>query len=324
MTKQQVTFGSYKPRNTNTVKKLSLDAEEQVRVSFVEPAPTMVFVHNFEKIVTDSDGNPIVVHGTWPDGRPRESFKAEYAGKFACLGDFETVDAAGVDPENCEACRAAVDNPNAFKKPTRRFLGHVVKYSTKPGGWSLSNPFSASLIVWDLTEKRFNEINDIYEEHGDLKKVDLLLGPCTNAKMQQYTIKAGSGKAKWMETEDNIKYITTLLDNERVEDLAAVAAKKPLPYEMKQKVTEVSRAYNDAFNVEEESYESLIGDNSSDEAEEAPVRKRMSVTPPSNKPADEDEETVDESIVDDSDESDDEDEGDVTPLLEELLGHWGK
>lgn len=318
----QITFGNYKPRSSKIAPKLSLDKEEQARISFVETAPTVVFVHSFEKIVTGRDGKPIEEVDEWPDGTPRKSYKTEYFGKFACLGDFETVDSAGVDPENCAACRAAVDHPNAVKKPTRRFLGHVIKYATKPGAWTLTNPFSASLIVWDLTENRFNQINDIYEEHGDLSQKDLLLGPCENKQMQKYSIQAGNGKAKYLESEENTKYVITLLENERVEDLASVAAKKPLPYELEKKVSEIVRAYNKAMGVSQESsYESLLGDDNTDDVadeEDSTPRKRMTATPPKAEEEDPDEDGP--IISDEEDEDEDEDEEfDATKSLEELL-----
>lgn len=259
----QVNFGSFKPRRSANYSrmKLMLDKDEQARVSFVDPAPAMVFVHSFEKVVVGEDGKPIEEHGKWPDGSPRVSYKTEYAGKFRCLGEDEPLERDGVDPENCPACRAHIEHSNAIKAPSVRILGYVIKYSTKPGTWSLTKPFGAELKVWDLTEKRFETLNGIYEEHGDLSKKDLLLGPCELKQMQKYGIQVGGGTAEYTHNPEQEQYVYELLKEGQLDDIADVAGKRPSAFEMETKVKEIVRDYNHAFGVQQANYyESLINE----------------------------------------------------------------
>lgn len=326
-----ITWGTYKPRSSGAnIKKLSLDKDEQARVCFLEPTPQAVYVHNFEKVVTGPDGKPIQEKDTWADGSERISTKTEYAGKLRCLGNEDELERSGADPENCPACRAHIENPNAVKKAALRVLGHVLKYSTRPNSFNPTKPFSASLLVWDLTEKRFGQLNDIFEEHGNLSEKDLLLGPCENKQMQKYTIAVGSGDALWTQSDATRTYVTELLNEERVEDLSGVAGKLPSAFEMEAKVKEVVRAYNHAFGLGTGgagSYESIIGSSNvsaiaeeadEDDEEEVAVAPRVKAkAKPKSAPVVEEPEDSDDDADDDAD--DDDEETDVTASLEDIL-----
>lgn len=304
----EITWDTFQPRAVSNIKKLSLDKEEQARVCFLQQRPQLVFVHSFEKIVTGPNGKPIEVKDTWPDGSERVKVKTEYAGKLRCLGDEDVVSDAGADPENCPACRAHIENPSAVKAAQRRYLGHVLKYSTKPGSWNPSKPFAAQLLVWDLTENRFGQLKDIYDEHGPLPDKDLLLGPCENKQMQKYNIQVGGEKALWKNHEE---YVTELLAEEKMDDLASVAAKKPSAEEMRIKVSEITRAYNHAYGVTSgaASYESIIdSSNVSDLAASA---------------EDDDEEAEDFDPGMASEDDDDDDSENLTGELDALLGRLG-
>lgn len=244
----EIGFNTFTPRSTQRIPKLMLEANETARVCFLDPRPRQVFVHTFETVKTDEFGQPIVVHGKWPDGQPRESIDTDYAGKLRCLGSDDVLMASGTDPENCPACAAHIANPAAVKAPTRRILGQVLKYNTRPGTATPSTPFSATLVVWDLTEKRFEQLVSIYNEHGDLKAKDLILGPCENKQMQKFTIQPGGDKAHWISSETNQQFVKSLLEQESFEDIESAAGKLPTNTEMRIKVNEIVRAYNHAFN----------------------------------------------------------------------------
>ena len=267
----KIDFKTFKPRTTSTAQKLSLDKDEQARVCFIEEDPRLAYIHSFEKVVVGDDGNPIEVTDQWPDGTERKVTKTKYDGKLRCLGDAETVQTYGADPDNCEACRAHIGNPNAVKAPTARILGHVIKYNTKPGSFTASKPFAATLLVWDLTAKRFESLQDIYNEHGDLSKKDLMLGPCENKQMQKFTIQPGSGDAYYLSDPSFSEYVAELLKEGVTEDLESVAGKLPTPFEMETKVKEIVRAYNHAFGIStgNSNYQSLLAPAKASQVAEA-------------------------------------------------------
>lgn len=269
----QITWGNFTPRASNRVRKLMLEKDEQARICFLEPAPVSVYIHTFEKVVTGPDGKPIVKMDQWPDGSPREEIKTEYAGKFRCFGDEDEIQRSGADPERCPACRAHIQNPNAVRKPTLRILGKVLKYSTKDGSFTLTKPFSAQLLVWDLTEKRFSDLNEIFKEHGPLNQMDLLLGPCEIKQMQKYTIVPGKGEAAYLQNDDTKAFVKELLQEERIDNLQEVAAKLPSEYEMEQKISEVVRAYNHAFGTGTGDYQSVLGENPTEEVAPRPKKQ---------------------------------------------------
>lgn len=335
----QITWGSFTPKRNNRGRKLMLDKDEQARICFLENAPYSLFIHNFEKVTTDPQGNPVIKQDQWPDGSPREVVVTEFAGKFRCLGDEDEVQRTGADPENCPACRAHIQNPNAVKAPTKRILGRVLKYGTKEGSFAPSKPFSATLLVWDLTEKRFDSVNEIFLEHGPLSKKDLLLGPCENKQMQKYTIAVGSGDAAYLASKDTQQYVHELLQEEKIEDLPSIAGKLPSAYEMEAKVSEVVRAYNHAFGISAsaEGAESLLGEDNVTKVADKPKAKKAvkeeeddeqsaaSSTAP-------DEEEVEDSLPpanssnddddDDDDTEPDEDGDQMTASLDDLLASF--
>lgn len=312
-----IKFGEFKPRSSANSKKLTLEKGETARVVYLENEPTVAFVHSFEKVKTGPNGKVKIKRDTWPDGSPRESYETEYAGKMKCLGDVGVLMDTGADPESCPACKAAVENPDAVRRPQARFLGHVFRYNTKNGTTTPSKPFSGVVEVWDLTERRFELVNAIFLEHGPLAAKDLLLGPCEIKQMQKYDIAVGSD-AKWMETEANQKYVKEALEDGRVEDLSAAAAPVKSPAEMQAKVNEIVRAFNHATGAGSTSYESLLSsDNStSDDSEEA-----EDTTPEAEEVIDTDTGEVYESA--DDEEEEEAAAQDKTPDLNDLLASIG-
>lgn len=326
----QITWGSYTPRNTNRVRKLMLEKDEQARVCFLDTAPRTAYVHTFEKVITGANGKPIIKMDEWPDGSPREVVKTEYAGKFRCLGDEEEIQTSGADPENCAACRAHIQHPNAVKRPVMRVLGRVLKYNTREGSFNPTKPFSATLLVWDLTEKRFGEVNDIFLEHGPLAKKDLLLGPCDNKQMQKYTISVGNGEAAYLATKETQRYVVELLEEEKIENIMDVAGKLPSAFEMEQKVQEVVRAYSHAFGQDPsgtEGYDSQIGESNVEQVTKSKPKSKPK--PPEKEEAEDlfssdedDDDEVDVTSTDSSDDVEEDDDDQMTASLDDLLNSF--
>ena len=310
----EISWGNFKPRSTNRVPKLSLEKDEQARISVLQEAPRVAYVHNFEKIVTNERGLPIEVKGTYRDGTEYVRNKTEYAGKFRCLGDPDVMQSSGADPANCPACKGHVENPNAIRAAGPRYLMQVLKYNTKPGTFAPVKPFGATLVVWDTTERRFEELVEIYNEHGDLRQKDLLLGPCEDKGYQKFNVQPGGDKAQWLA---NKEYVAELLADNPIEDLEGVAGKKPSEEEMRIKVSEIVRAFNHAHNISatSSSYESLLN---SDTEKPAPQKNATSVKDVAVEYVVEEASDAEEETF-----SDDDDSVDDTASLDDLLKSLG-
>lgn len=284
----EISFNTFKARSSSRVNKLTLEKDEQFRVCFIEPRPQLIYVHTFEKVMAGDDGRPAMTEVTWSDGSTQERPKTSYEGKFRCLGNAEEVQRTGSDPENCPACRGHISNSNAIKPPTPRILANVLKYATKPGSFTPTKPFSAELLVWDLTEKRFAKLQALWEEHGDLNKKDLLLGPCTNKQMQTYDMAIASGDAVYLQSEPNQEYLKELLNESYNKDLADAAGKLPSEFEMQTKVNEIIRTYDHVFGTggNSSSFGSLLeGMNSSASSPASPATPVEAAAPPAPTPA---------------------------------------
>jgi hypothetical protein len=103
----------------------------------------------------------------------------------------------------------------------------VLKYSTRPGGWLLSDPFGAEVLVWAFTEKRFARLDDLNRKVADrgaytdrmpdgtagqrpcaLSDVDVLLGPCEDVGWQRFAIDTADGPALWTTRQDLVDFVT--------------------------------------------------------------------------------------------------------------------
>lgn len=319
---KKISWNSWKPSKVDyNSSKLRLEKGEKARISFLDPAPTAVYIHTFETVVLDEMGEPIIEEKNGLNGNTWEAPKTKYAGKFLCPGDDDERSSDGLAPESCPACRAHLSNPDAVKKPQQRILAHVLKYNVKPGGFTPAKPFSATLLVWDLTEKRFGTINQIFKEFQDedpeiedMAQFDLLLGPCESEQMQKYDIRPAPGDAYWA-ANSHEEVVAEILKEQRIDDLSAVAGKMPLEREIAEKVNQVVREYNHAFNPGgvPSQEESILGSNATQVA-----RKAAKVEEVSEDEADSDEdsddevdETIDEEtgeVISASDDADDQDE----------------
>lgn len=109
--------------------------------------------------------------------------------------------------------------------PQRRYAMHVIRYKTKAGTFDLITPYSIEVVVWAFTDKIFNQIADAANEWGDLRKHDLLLGPCTNETFQQFELSVGA-KAAWLEDAARKELTATAFRENQIEDLAIACGSK--------------------------------------------------------------------------------------------------
>lgn len=203
--------------------KLYLDHGERARIVCIETAPEVEFVHtlNAPQII---NGEVVMEKVKQKDGSITEKPKMDFVGRHICFGNPNTMAEKGKDPANCPTC-AAGQQSDAIWGAKRRFAMHVVQYKTQPGSFKIQDPFSAELVVWSFTDKTFNTLTDIMEEHGDLRKKDLLLGPCENKMYQNFDIQVG-GTAEWLVVEANTNFVKSLYAQNKLEDLTPAIARK--------------------------------------------------------------------------------------------------
>jgi len=199
--------------------KLKLKVGESARIVLLEQAPTFEYVHTLNKpqIV---DGKPIIIESSRKDGSKYKDYKMDFVTRVICLGDESTLDDAASDPKNCPVCALAKTNPDMAKAPARRFATNVIRYKTKAGGTSLVTPYSVETLVWAFTENVFNKIADAKEEWDDLRKHDLILGPCEAPEMFQKFPIAVAAKAAWGEDAARKKLTVETFKENAIEDLS--------------------------------------------------------------------------------------------------------
>lgn len=180
--------------------KLKLEMAEKTRVVVLEK-PHCEYVHEFRAPKIEN-GRPKMTMRQRKDKSAYEDYDYEFIGGGICLGDESILMDKGVDPKNCPACEAAA-NGDAVSPPKRRFAMHIIEYETKQGSSEIAEPFSVRTKIWRFADKIFNKLVDITNEVGDLKKHDLLLGPCTSKDFQQYDIMP-SGKAEWLLEDSSV------------------------------------------------------------------------------------------------------------------------
>jgi len=221
-----------------------VNKDERARVSCLEvqwspdgarqvPAPWYEWVHRLER-PKEKDGQPLQKKVTRRDRDGNETtemvWDIDWVSSPICLGDKAILADKHIDPVNCPACRAADEHPSfpGLTPPVIRYAMNIVRFSTRPGGWILAEPFSAQILVWAFTEKRFGRLDDLNrkvaargnvaaqcpngatERPMDLSDVDLLLGPCEDINWQRYDIDLDEGWALWKQSQPAVNFISAL------------------------------------------------------------------------------------------------------------------
>jgi hypothetical protein len=236
----------FKKKSAFDYPKLSLDQNEKARVCIID-SPIMEYVHQLRKVITEG-GKPIMETQKYGKNfdRTREVPQTEFVGKFICLGDADTLENKGVDPDSCPACKASIENGAAVDQPRRRFVVHVIKYQTNKGTFNLQKPFQVELMAWEFTENRFSALVDIVAEHGSLPQIDLCLGPCTAKNFQKYDIIPG-GSCQWGADEDRKTRTKEVVTANRSDDLTPLLGRRVSDTELRSVVNEIVQQYNYAF-----------------------------------------------------------------------------
>lgn len=224
----KIGFDSANVRNSGTsFPTLKLAQGEVARVVLAERQPTFEWTHRLSKPkLSPVTGKLITKDIQLKDGTKRTVPDDEFVGNPICLGDSAILADRGADPDHCPICKAALDYPDWFQAPERRFAVHVLKYATKSGSAQVTQPLSLTSLVWKMSENRYAKVVGVIEEFAPSDgegliptKVDMALGPCTNGNFQNYDIN-GTPKCIVAENEENWKRAQETFDNNNAGDLS--------------------------------------------------------------------------------------------------------
>lgn len=200
--------------------KVMLEKDERARIVCLED-PDVVYVHNLKKPEL-LNGKPSMVTVEQKNGDKKEVNKMEFVATDICLGNFEVLQKDGADPENCPACRESKET-DTILGPQRKFAMHVAQYNLgNPNSFAVAEPFGVSIKAWTFTDRRFNDLVELKEIYGDLRKADLALGPCENKMYQNYDIKAMPGDAAYLSSDDRRRIVVESYKNNRSDDLTVL------------------------------------------------------------------------------------------------------
>jgi len=201
--------------------KLKLKKDERARILLIEPEPWAEYQHTL-RMPQIKDGKIVTREDKTRNGDTYITYETDFVGTPICLGDVEKLASDGLDTKNCPVCAEAQKQPDAFQAPKRRFALNIIKYRTKPGTFDLSDVFSVEVIGWSFTELLFNRLVDFQNEWGDMRKHDLLLGPCTIEKFQKFEIGVAA-KAEWMLDAERRELVKATYESSKLDDKALAA-----------------------------------------------------------------------------------------------------
>ncbi|WNN95049.1 single-stranded DNA binding protein [Microbacterium phage Magritte] len=258
MTMGRVAFTSENKKSTNNFDfpKLKLTQGEKARIVVGLEDPVVEYVHTLRK--------PQIVNGTPQmetlkrrDGSEYQGYKKDFVGTPLCEGREEVLDDKGLDKDQCPMCALAAENSDYTDAPRRRYAMHVMRYRTKGNTDQVATPFSVELVVWSFTDKIFAKLVDIRNdiEGGDLRKHDIVLGPCTNPTFQQFDITPSLKKAEWMADKERGKIFAETWKENQIPDLTIAIGNRKKEEWIKQDIETIREAW-----AEVRAYES--GDSS--------------------------------------------------------------
>jgi hypothetical protein len=228
----------------NDYPKLKFEAKgEKARIVVIDESPVMEWVHTL-RAPSIINGEVVMETVTNKDGSTSQKVKQDFVGQHLCLGNENTLAEKFKDPANCPTC-AASNESEAIEPPKRRFGIHIVRYKVQPGSFKVQTPFQAELLAWVFTDKVFDSLVGIAEEHGDLRKKDLLL-ECSNKFFQNVEIQVG-GTAAWLESDENKKFVQALYAENKSEDLTTLLARKATREQISEDISKVKLRHAQAF-----------------------------------------------------------------------------
>ncbi len=184
---------------------LKLDTNEKARfVIFGEP--WMEWVHELRAPVIE-DGVAIKETRKKRDGSEYPAQKMEFIRRSICLGTQSVMADKGADPANCPACKAAQDGD--CDKAVQRYAATIVRYTLRGATWNVMSPFSANVLIWSVTARKWDELIDLANKLGDLRNADLTL-ECEDGFWQRNKLSFEPTPA-WSQIDGASAYIKALL-----------------------------------------------------------------------------------------------------------------
>ena len=231
----KATFSTSNVRNSGTsFPTLKLENQgDYARIKLAEADPTYEWVHTLRKPrLSPVDGRLImktIEVGRDGNKEKKEVPDLEFVGTPICFGNDDVLSDRGVDPDHCVICKAAMDHPDMFDKPERKWAVHVFRYATKGNGTQAVEPLQFEVRVWRMSDNRYARVVSVLEEfagaEGDPTKVDITLGPCNNVKFQNYEVQGSprcmlaENPTKWAEAEQTFQ-------GNHVDDLSPYCGRK--------------------------------------------------------------------------------------------------
>lgn len=250
----KTTFDSSNVRSSGTsFPTLKLVADEIARIVLAEDGPTYEWVHRLNKPkLSPVTGKLITKEITIQRTQEKKTVPdEEFVGTPICLGSDDILQERGSDPDHCPVCQAAMDYPDWFSSPERKFAVHVLKYATQAGTARVVKPLSLTTLVWRLSEKRYAKVASIVEEFGgNPMAVDLQLGPCTNANFQNYEL-AGLPTCAAQASEEDQRRARETYEGNNAGDLSAYCGRKADPRYMRQDVDEIVARWTKVVEAEQ-------------------------------------------------------------------------
>lgn len=271
--------------------KFKLENGERARILVIETNPMVEYYHVLRapQIV---NGQVVKEEVRTKSGEVSMRPKEDFMGQHLCLGNFDTLQARGSDPDSCPTCKASVDHPDAIQTPQTKYAVHIIRYATRPGSFEIADPFSVSLIGWAFGPAKFNQLVDLRAEWGDLKQRDLLLGPCESKQYQKYDIKPASG-CEWLQDDVRKRMVAETYQSQKG-DLTPLIGRRLQRHQIEEDIAKtLSRhqaAYGNATTISaagaapEVDLNAMLGDDTAPAAP-APVTSEAAPAAPAADPA---------------------------------------
>lgn len=185
----------------NDYPKLKLKMGEYARVLVIDPFPVFHWTHTL-RIPKILNGLPVMKTVNRKDGTSFQDHVKDFVGSPQCFGDLGILKDKGVDARNCPLCARAQES-GEIDPAKPRYAQHTIRYGTKPGGWDLRYPNNCELVMWAYGSQIYDKLNNIFNQYGNLRTRDLLLGPCTDDGYQKFEVMVGPDAA-WQK-DDQLK-----------------------------------------------------------------------------------------------------------------------
>ena len=234
--------------------KVKLSRNERARLIAIDKEPLMEFVHTL-KAPQIVNGRPVMEANA--DGVPKA--KEDFLGRYICLGDPAVLSDKGKAVDVCPVCASAAET-DAVDFPQRRFGMHVIQYTNlKPNSWEVAQ-WGVTLRVWLFGDRTFNQLISFAEDVGDIRKHDLLLGPCENEMYQKFDIRPSTQQGIWLRKDEWKAEVVKLYregQTPHLEELIGRRGQETLREDLGRVLLRYKQAYGGEISAEDQSEAAL-------------------------------------------------------------------